>query len=92
MNKQQKDSYQIFEELHINSDNEGTHEFEGFYTFSTVKYFLTGFYTVDRDKNDELCDLDVSIIELLGGEDTDEIVTDADLIKNISNEIESKAL
>lgn len=79
----------IYKQLSIDSNEEVIGEdFEGEYTYNSVGYFITGFYSVELDPE---YNIDITITELLSGEDCEIVETSAELLLNLQNELITKA-
>lgn len=83
----------IYKQLGIDSDtdSEGSRAFEGEFTFKGQMYIIVdGYYEVSFDKSSVNNDtFDVTILEITTGDDNEENVTNADLITEIENSIET---
>ncbi len=79
----------IYKQLAIDSNGESVGEsFEGEYTYKGVKYFITGFYSVELAPDYYI---EITITELLSGEDCEIVETSAELLLNLQNELITKA-
>ncbi len=79
----------VYKQLAIDSNEESVGEdFEGEYIYNGVKYFITGFYSVELEPD---YNIEITITELLSGEDCEIVETSAKLLLNLQNELIIKA-
>ena len=79
----------VYKQPGVDSNEEATgKDFEGEYTYKGVEYFIKGFYSVELEPD---YNIEITITELLSGEDCEIIETSAKLLLNLQNELIIKA-